>query len=83
MLFDAVLSEATVFGDTNLELPSVVSNQSVVEVHMDVGYNTLSGKNNGLEINIEIPVHARYPVCAKKSGFFLQKKGEMVIIQTA
>ncbi|XP_057476423.1 uncharacterized protein LOC130764291 isoform X9 [Actinidia eriantha] len=55
-----VLTEAAVFGDTNLELPSVVSNRSVVEVHMDVGYNTLSGKNNGLEINIEIPVHARY-----------------------
>ncbi|GFZ15477.1 hypothetical protein Acr_24g0016670 [Actinidia rufa] len=60
VLFDAVLTEAAVFGDTNLELPSVVSNRSVVEVHMDVGYNTLSGKNNGLEINIEIPVHARY-----------------------
>lgn len=56
-----VFSDASAFGDTNLELPSVQSNRSFVEVHMDVGPNMLSGNKNGLEINIELPLHARYP----------------------
>ena len=67
VLFHAVFTEAAVFGDTNLELPSVVSNRSVVEVHMDVGDNILTGLNNGLEINIELPLHARYAVCKRNA----------------
>ncbi|KAF5935795.1 hypothetical protein HYC85_026924 [Camellia sinensis] len=61
LLERGVFTDAAVFGDTNLELPCVVSNRSVVEVHMDVGHNILAGHYNGLEINIQLPLHARYP----------------------
>uniref|UniRef100_A0A5B7BE30 Putative phosphatidylinositol-glycan biosynthesis class X protein n=1 Tax=Davidia involucrata TaxID=16924 RepID=A0A5B7BE30_DAVIN len=61
LLQRGVFRDAAVFGDTNLELPSVASNRSVVEIHMDVGPNVLSRHENGLEINIELPLHARYP----------------------
>lgn len=54
--------QASVFGDTNLESPSIQSNRSLVEIHMDVGSNALSASKNELEINIELPIHARYPV---------------------
>ncbi|KAK2976388.1 hypothetical protein RJ640_017804 [Escallonia rubra] len=60
LLQRGVFTGAAVFGDTNLELPSVRSNRSIVEIHMDIGPNVLSGNNNGLEINIEVPLHARY-----------------------
>lgn len=73
---DAVFADAAVFGDTNLELPSVVSNRSIVEVHMSVDYNIVSGQNNGLEINVEVPLHARYQVCEKEFWIFFSKKGE-------
>ncbi|MCL7027967.1 hypothetical protein MKW94_003573 [Papaver nudicaule] len=56
-----VFVDAAVFGDTNLELPSALSNRSVVEVHMDIGHNILSKHTNELEINLELPLHARYP----------------------
>ncbi|XP_058093586.1 uncharacterized protein LOC131239748 [Magnolia sinica] len=56
-----VFHDASVYGDTNLELPSALSNQSVVEVHMDVSRKLLSGSDEGLEISIELPLHARYP----------------------
>lgn len=59
----AVFTDAAAFGDTNLELPSVRSNRSVVEVHMDIGSNILEGTKDGLEVNVEVPLHARYPVC--------------------
>ncbi|RZC55358.1 hypothetical protein C5167_014202 [Papaver somniferum] len=52
---------AAVFGDTNLELPSALSNRSVVEVHMDIGHNILSKHTDELKINLELPLHARYP----------------------
>lgn len=48
-----------------MELPSFLSNQSVVEIHMDVGPNLLLRHKNELDINIELPLHARYPVCDK------------------
>ncbi|KAG5524226.1 hypothetical protein RHGRI_031032 [Rhododendron griersonianum] len=73
-LLQRVFTDAAVFGDTNLELPSVVSNRSVVEVHIDVDLNIVSGHSNGLEINVEVPLHARYPVCEKNSGFSLEAK---------
>lgn len=64
--FIAVFSDVAVFGDTNLELPSFLSNQSVVEIHMNVGPDTLSGHMNELEIGIDLPLHARYPVSEKE-----------------
>lgn len=54
--------EASAFGDTNLELPSIQSNRSLVEIHMDIGSNALTGSKHGLEISVELPIHARYPV---------------------
>lgn len=45
-----------------MELPSFLSNRSVVEVHMDVGPNLLIAHKNGPDINIALPLHARYPV---------------------
>ncbi|XP_057480344.1 uncharacterized protein LOC130767482 isoform X3 [Actinidia eriantha] len=62
LLQRGVFTDTVVFGDTNLELPSIVSNRSVVEVHVDVGGpNILSEDGNGLELNIELPLHVRYP----------------------
>ncbi|XP_057479170.1 uncharacterized protein LOC130766519 [Actinidia eriantha] len=62
VLFVAIFTDTAVFRDTNLELPSIVSNRSVVEVHVDVGGpNILSEDGNGLELNIELPLHVRYP----------------------
>ncbi|KAE8703526.1 Syntaxin/t-SNARE family protein [Hibiscus syriacus] len=49
-----------VFGDTNLELPSFQSNRSAVEVHIDAGSGILFMRNTGMEINILLPLHARY-----------------------
>ncbi|KAI8530494.1 hypothetical protein RHMOL_Rhmol11G0063400 [Rhododendron molle] len=68
LLQRGVFTDAAVFGDTNLELPSVVSNRSVVEVHIDVDLNIVSGHSNGLEINVEVPIHARYPPLGER-GF--------------
>ncbi|KAL6178609.1 hypothetical protein ACLB2K_050127 [Fragaria x ananassa] len=56
-----VYRDIAVFGDTNLELPSFLSNRSAVEVHMDVGHDLLLGQSKESNINIEIPLHARYP----------------------
>uniref|UniRef100_A0A803MRS5 Phosphatidylinositol-glycan biosynthesis class X protein n=1 Tax=Chenopodium quinoa TaxID=63459 RepID=A0A803MRS5_CHEQI len=55
-----VFKDASVFGDTNLELPSFLSNQSVVEVHLDAALNNSAGQETVLEFKIEIPLHARY-----------------------
>lgn len=61
----AVFMDAAVFGDTNLELPSVCSNRSLVEVHMDVDLKNFSRRKDDLEINIDLPLHIRYPVSEK------------------
>ncbi|MCL7027036.1 hypothetical protein MKW94_026158 [Papaver nudicaule] len=61
---------AAVFGDKNLELPSALSNRSVVELHIDIGQNILSKQTNELEINLELPLHARYPVNSERLIFF-------------
>ncbi|XP_051119569.1 uncharacterized protein LOC127243533 isoform X2 [Andrographis paniculata] len=50
-----VFADAAVFGDTNLELPSFRSNQSVVEIHMNI-----ASKESQLGLNLEVPLHARY-----------------------
>ncbi|KAL3645555.1 hypothetical protein CASFOL_010735 [Castilleja foliolosa] len=56
-----VFSDAAVFGDTNLELPSFRSNQSVVEIHMSLASELLSRNEDDVEVDIDLPLHARYP----------------------
>lgn len=55
-------SNIAVFGDTNLESPSFLSNRSAIEVHMDAGHDLLLSHSKESNINIELPLHARYPV---------------------
>ncbi|GFQ06781.1 phosphatidylinositol-glycan biosynthesis class x protein, partial [Phtheirospermum japonicum] len=57
----AVFTDAAVFGDTNLELPSFRSNQSVVEIHMSLASTVLSRNEGDVEVNLDLPLHARYP----------------------
>ncbi|XP_068640475.1 uncharacterized protein [Aristolochia californica] len=56
-----VFTDAVVFGETNLELPSALTGQSVVEVHMNIGQELQSRDNRSPEITMELPLHARYP----------------------
>ncbi|KAI3766398.1 hypothetical protein L2E82_16455 [Cichorium intybus] len=56
-----VFSDASVFGDTDLELPTARANRSIVEVHMDLRYKN----KNDLELKIELPLHARYAPLGK------------------
>ncbi|KAK4359302.1 hypothetical protein RND71_021531 [Anisodus tanguticus] len=48
-----VFRDAAVFGDTNLELPSFLSNRSLVEVHLEVGSNLTSQQKDELEIHMD------------------------------
>nr|GMD55834.1 phosphatidylinositol-glycan biosynthesis class X protein-like [Ipomoea batatas] len=59
-LIGEVFTEADVFGDTNLELPSFRSNRSLIEVHLDIGSKLSSRHKDEVEFNIELPLHARY-----------------------
>jgi phosphatidylinositol glycan class X len=52
-----VYLNAAVFGDTNLELPTALSNSSFVEIHMDLA----SSSKENHELVIELPLHVRYP----------------------
>ncbi|ESW07986.1 hypothetical protein PHAVU_009G009200 [Phaseolus vulgaris] len=52
-----VFSDVAVFGDTNLELPSFLSNRSAVEIHLVVDPNILQEPT---DVKIELPLHARY-----------------------
>ncbi|XP_008444865.1 uncharacterized protein LOC103488085 [Cucumis melo] len=61
VLTHRLFSDVAVFGDTNLELPSVLSNISVIEVHKDIGLNTLSHNKNLLDFTVDLPLHSRYP----------------------
>ncbi|EXB66524.1 Phosphatidylinositol-glycan biosynthesis class X protein [Morus notabilis] len=75
LLHRGVLNDIAVFGDTNLESPSFLSNRSAVEVHMDVGCNFLRQKTE-IDIKLDIPLHARYQLFPGKlksrwSGPFL------------
>lgn len=54
-----MFSIIAVFGDTNLELPSFLSNRSAVEIHLDADPNTLLEPT---DISIDLPLHARYQV---------------------
>ncbi|KAF4360622.1 hypothetical protein G4B88_015774 [Cannabis sativa] len=67
ILFNVVFNDIAVFGDTNLESPSFLSNRSSVEVHMHVNPGILSDKN-GIDIKIKIPLHERYAV-TYESGY--------------
>ncbi|XP_044466949.1 phosphatidylinositol-glycan biosynthesis class X protein isoform X2 [Mangifera indica] len=58
-----VFTDIAVSGDTNLELPSFRSNQSAVEIHMNVGTNIFHEK--ALEIKLQLPLHARYQPLAE------------------
>ncbi|CAE6215165.1 unnamed protein product [Arabidopsis arenosa] len=52
----SVFSDVSVFGDTNLELPSFRSNRSVVEIHVEISSRDYE---NG-KIRLKLPLHARY-----------------------
>ncbi|KAK1626329.1 hypothetical protein QYE76_000644 [Lolium multiflorum] len=52
-----VFLDVAVFGDTNLELPSALSNQSAVEIHFDLK----ASKSMDCNLVVELPLHARYP----------------------
>jgi phosphatidylinositol glycan class X len=54
----AVFLDVAVFGDTNLELPSALSNRSAVEIHFDLK----PSKSMDCNLVVELPLHARYPV---------------------
>ncbi|CAO2820887.1 unnamed protein product [Amaranthus hypochondriacus] len=68
LLRRGVFKDAAVFGDTNLELPSFLSNQSIVEVHLDAALDHSAGQEILLEYKIELPLHARYPP-VEESGY--------------
>lgn len=57
------LSAAYAYGDTNLELPSQHSHQSIVEVHvaMNANFVSLTGNHFMFEHKVDLPLHARYP----------------------
>lgn len=52
-----VFLDVAVFGDTNLELPSALSNQSAVEIHLDLKPSA----SVNCRFVVELPLHARYP----------------------
>uniref|UniRef100_A0A1J3GXE2 Phosphatidylinositol-glycan biosynthesis class X protein n=1 Tax=Noccaea caerulescens TaxID=107243 RepID=A0A1J3GXE2_NOCCA len=63
--------DVSVFGDTNLELPSFRSNRSVVEIHVEISSRDYE---NG-EISLKIPLHARYQPL-EESGYSRVEFGE-------
>ncbi|XP_048230571.1 phosphatidylinositol-glycan biosynthesis class X protein isoform X2 [Ricinus communis] len=69
LLQRGAFADLAVFGDTNLELPSVASNRSIVEIHMNFSTRIFFGQTNELEISIDLPLHARYPPSGE-SGYF-------------
>uniref|UniRef100_A0A1D1XTP2 Phosphatidylinositol-glycan biosynthesis class X protein n=1 Tax=Anthurium amnicola TaxID=1678845 RepID=A0A1D1XTP2_9ARAE len=56
-----VLLDATVFGDKNLELPSALSNRSMIMLHLDIEHGSLLEPPERVQITNELPLHARYP----------------------
>lgn len=67
----SVFTDVAVFGDKNLELPSFRSNRTVVEIHMNIASKMLSSHEDDLVVNLEVPLHARYPVSDLKGLSFL------------
>ncbi|KFK31424.1 hypothetical protein AALP_AA6G110000 [Arabis alpina] len=66
-----VYRHVSVFGDTNLELPSFRSNRSVVEIHVEIN----SRDYDNVEISLKLPLHARYQPL-EESGFSRVEFGE-------
>ncbi|CAH2046154.1 unnamed protein product [Thlaspi arvense] len=66
-------SDVSVFGDTNLELPSFRSNRSVVEIH--VGISSRDHEDENGEISVKLPLHARYQ-SLEESGYSRVEFGE-------
>ncbi|XP_045827324.1 phosphatidylinositol-glycan biosynthesis class X protein-like [Trifolium pratense] len=66
-----VFNDIAVFGDTNLELPSFLSNRSAVEIHLDVDPTTLLQPT---DFSIEFPLHARYQPL-NESGYSIVEFG--------
>ncbi|XP_028754637.1 phosphatidylinositol-glycan biosynthesis class X protein-like [Neltuma alba] len=66
-----VFHDIAVFGDTNLELPSFMSNRSAVEIHLNVDPNIFY---QSADINLELPLHARYQPL-NESGYSTVKFG--------
>lgn len=69
-----------VFGDKNLELPSFRSNRTVVEIHMSIASKMLSSHEDDLVVNLEIPLHARYPVSGFNGLSFLGYSVELALL---
>ncbi|CAN1256767.1 Phosphatidylinositol-glycan biosynthesis class X protein [Linum perenne] len=67
LLQRGVYAHVGVFGDTNLELPSVSSSRSAIEIHMNLEHSMAEGG-----IKIDLPLHARYAVSLNKP---LQESG--------
>lgn len=63
-----MFNDIAVFGDTNLELPSFLSNRSAVEIHLDIDPNTFL---QPAAISIELPLHARYQVRLLQLNLYL------------
>ncbi|WCJ29073.1 hypothetical protein M5689_010732 [Euphorbia peplus] len=61
LLQRGVFTDIAVFGDANLEVPTVASNRTIVEIHMNVSSNIYSEQTNELQVSIDLPLHARYP----------------------
>ncbi|MCO5580748.1 hypothetical protein L7F22_034618 [Adiantum nelumboides] len=53
----AVYKEAAIYGDHNLELPALLSYESMVVVH--TSFKTMSG--HPTQAQVSLPLHARYP----------------------
>ncbi|XP_048528399.1 uncharacterized protein LOC125507915 isoform X3 [Triticum urartu] len=66
-----VFLDVAVFGDTNLELPSALSNRSAVEIHFDLKPSTSMDYN----LVIELPLHARYPAEASTCAEWIRWTG--------
>ncbi|KAF3449380.1 hypothetical protein FNV43_RR10108 [Rhamnella rubrinervis] len=62
LLQRGVCNDIAVFGDTNLESPSFLSNRSAVEINIDVGPTTWSSHKNEVDVKVKLPLHARYAV---------------------
>ncbi|KAK9275777.1 hypothetical protein L1049_023046 [Liquidambar formosana] len=70
LLQHGVFTDAAVFGDTNLELPSVRSNRSLVEVHLDIGPNVLSKHKNGTGNQHRAPITCTVSTARRKWWLF-------------
>ncbi|KAI9111975.1 hypothetical protein K1719_017665 [Acacia pycnantha] len=71
-----VFRDVAVFGDTNLELPSFLSNRSAVEIHLDFDPNIFY---QSADINLELPLHARYQPL-NESGYSTVRFGNPDVI---